>query len=510
MTVTYKRLSSYFLERDLSTGTADSGAYYYGNGGTGIEYDSLTSTFESYKIDYGFALSSGTEMYLNYSSYPIELSSGNILIAAFADSTPARIELHNKYGRTIDSKTLSELGITSTLSDSILLELKNGNILVAVGSSSSSWSVATIKISDGNISLVNNWPSAPSAMLTMLQQDDNTVLIKTRTSVLRYFLDGEQDTSFSLDSSLTINFSNLKYGIALQSDGKIIVDTDNLGLQRLFPNGNIDSTFNGGIEPNAGTFRILKDDSIIASFGVTSSNNSYIVKYDKDGALDTSFNSTTNDATSLYGSVNDIHELQDDKILISGFFRNINGSARKAVAMLNADGSLDNNFVFNFDNDNIYNPCSIQVPFIFRDGGILFYGAVVTELNEDKVSTTFYPHNQFNAFKAIWMKVKPAVHNQPYKKIYTVPADSSVVLKNIFATNHNSFPVFYDVVILPAEENADQISQKHFYVWDNLLDDLDYDLINSSITLKEGDEVYVYSSSDENISFNIFGAEISA
>jgi hypothetical protein len=92
--------------------------------------------------------------------------------------------------------------------------------------------------------------------------------------------------------------------------------------------------------------------------------------------------------------------------------------------------------------------------------------------------------------------------------IYTVPASTNVILGSIFSTNHNDFPVFYDIAVVPYEDSL--VSEKHYYVWDNLLEDNNFEVLKDKLTLSVGDKIYAYSSTDENISFNIFGTEITA
>jgi hypothetical protein len=62
--------------------------------------------------------------------------------------------------------------------------------------------------------------------------------------------------------------------------------------------------------------------------------------------------------------------------------------------------------------------------------------------------------------------------------------------------------------VVPYEDSL--VSEKHYYVWDNLLEDNNFEVLKDKLTLSVGDKIYAYSSTDENISFNIFGTEITA
>lgn len=119
--------------------------------------------------------------------------------------------------------------------------------------------------------------------------------------------------------------------------------------------GSMDSTFHFNMatkqSPAAGngaiTDAIQQADGKLILVGEFSTFNgmpaNHIVRINLDGSVDQTFKAGTgadNNITSItYNAVT-------DKILITGSFNSYNGTARKAVAMLNSDGSLDNTFNF--------------------------------------------------------------------------------------------------------------------------------------------------------------------
>lgn len=66
-----------------------------------------------------------------------------------------------------------------------------------------------------------------------------------------------------------------------------------------------------------------------------------IARLNADGSLDESFGNALSGAN---GEIYDIKMQRDGKILISGYFSNINGFDINAVARLNSDGSIDDTF----------------------------------------------------------------------------------------------------------------------------------------------------------------------
>jgi uncharacterized delta-60 repeat protein len=229
---------------------------------------------------------------------------------------------------------------------------------------------------------------------------------------------------------------------------------------------------------------IQSDGKILIGGPFTTVNDvsrNFVARLNSDGTLDTGFNPSVNN------SVASIATQSDGKIILGGAFTTIGGVTRNRIARLNSDGTLDSNFLITTDRlleDSVIQP----------DGKILIVGRF------QNISGT--SRNRI-------VRIKEVVNSAPYKLAYTVPENTNVVLKNIFVTNHNDFPVFHDIAILPESETSEGISEKHYYVWDSVLDERSYNKVESSATLSPGDEVYVYSSTDENISFNIFGVEIS-
>ena len=88
---------------------------------------------------------------------------------------------------------------------------------------------------------------------------------------------------------------------------------------------------------------LQSDGKILIGGSFTTYNGiacNYIARINADGSLDTGFNPGT--GTNQY--ISHITTQSDGKILINGTFTTYNGIARKYIARINADGTLDTSF----------------------------------------------------------------------------------------------------------------------------------------------------------------------
>jgi len=168
----------------------------------------------------------------------------------------------------------------------------------------------------------------------------------------------------------------------LQSDGKIIIGgeftsyngTIQNHITRLNSDGNIDPSFNTGIGANGIVYStsLQRDGKIIMAGRFTifdGKTTNYIARLNKDGSHDASFDlgSGTN------GYVTSASIQSNGKIIIIGNFTTFNGIARKRVARLNSDGSLDKSFDPGSGANGVISSTSIQ-----NDGKIIIAGNFTT------------------------------------------------------------------------------------------------------------------------------------
>jgi uncharacterized delta-60 repeat protein/uncharacterized repeat protein (TIGR01451 family) len=160
----------------------------------------------------------------------------------------------------------------------------------------------------------------------------------------------DPDTTFIIGTGTDYEIETL----AIQNDGKIILGggfttyngTTKNGIARLNTDGSLDATFNvGGTGANGSiaSTAIQSDGKIIISGGFMSYNGTArkcIARLNADGSLDATFNvgSGTDEAIQTTAIQS------DGKIIIGGCFANYNGTPLNKIARLNVDGSLDTSF----------------------------------------------------------------------------------------------------------------------------------------------------------------------
>ena len=175
---------------------------------------------------------------------------------------------------------------------------------------------------------------------------------------------GSLDLTFDTDGKVTTAIgsgSDVGNGVAIQSDGKIVVAgySDNgsdldFAVIRYNSNGSLDTGFgsNGKVttdianDDDYGNSVAIQADGkiVVAGYGRISSNNDIVVvRYNTDGTLDVSFD-TDGKVTTPIGTSSDyafaVTIQTDGKIVVAG------SSAAFVVVRYNTDGSLDSNFDF--------------------------------------------------------------------------------------------------------------------------------------------------------------------
>jgi uncharacterized delta-60 repeat protein len=165
-------------------------------------------------------------------------------------------------------------------------------------------------------------------------------------------------TCFDLKSFNTENFGTAELMIE-QPDGKAIVagyfteydgDTSITRIQRFNTDLSVDTTFDAGTATNSDIYAMAlqPDGKIVIGGGFTTYNGvarRRIARLNTDGSLDTSFVIGTGFSASVWG----IAVQEDGKILCGGDFTSYSGTQRNRIARLNSNGSLDTTFNNSFD-----------------------------------------------------------------------------------------------------------------------------------------------------------------
>jgi uncharacterized delta-60 repeat protein len=204
---------------------------------------------------------------------------------------------------------------------------------------------------------------------------------------------------FSPEGSLDVNFNPIVngtiYKTVLQSDGKIIIagsfsqvnGKTAQGIARLHVDGTLDSDFSSSF-PRVSEVKAIVIDSeqrilVGGTFrsvdGVSQAN---LVRLNSNGEVDFSFMPMLMGPSPVYtqrGYVNAIALQEDGKIVIGGVFTSINYLARNKIARLNSDGTVDEDFDPDTGNTN---PFDLDVEAIeIASNGQLYVAGGFTSMN---------------------------------------------------------------------------------------------------------------------------------
>ncbi|MBI5773296.1 MAG: immunoglobulin domain-containing protein [Verrucomicrobia bacterium] len=179
-----------------------------------------------------------------------------------------------------------------------------------------------------------------------------------KKNLARLNADGTLDASFDPKPN---NFN--VYSVAVQADRKILIGgdftsvdggatLDSYRIARLNEDGTKDTSFNAGadsfvrciVPQSDGKMIVGGHFTIISGFG-----GNKIARLNNDGSLDASFSANINATILPNYSVATIVFQVDGRIFIGGSFTNVNGIARKSLARLNANGTLDTSFTSDID-----------------------------------------------------------------------------------------------------------------------------------------------------------------
>ena len=198
----------------------------------------------------------------------------------------------------------------------------------------------------------------------------------TMNSLARLKWDGSLDRTF-----VTGTGPNLRvYAIGVQSNGQVIIGGDfthyngqaQRGLARLDFNGLLDRSFAPNINDSVLAIAVQSDNKLVLGGNFATINGQAcrgLARLLPDGSLDESFNLGSGLAPNLWASVSAIILQPDNKILVGGYFTNINHNARYSVARLHLDGQVDPSFDAGY-----IDAASIKCLALQSDGKILLGG----------------------------------------------------------------------------------------------------------------------------------------
>lgn len=217
-----------------------------------------------------------------------------------------------------------------------------------------------------------------------------------RRYVARLNSNGSVDLQYTPELTFEIGH-NVGGSLEILPGDKLIVATNILANQkivRLNADGSLDTGFTA---PVIDIENFIVDSMgriyLIARYLENSTTVYKSIRLNADGSLDTSFNPVF----EVTGTVTELAVQTDGKIIIGGDFTRVNGIARKNIARLNLDGTLDPSFDSGSGFDDLINDLAVQT-----DGRILVGGnfnkyngtaqAALARLNSDgSLDVSFTP-----------------------------------------------------------------------------------------------------------------------
>ena len=202
---------------------------------------------------------------------------------------------------------------------------------------------------DGSLDDSFNPGTGPDQVIfSVALQPDGKVLIggrfttvngSPRNKIARLNADGSLDTTFATGAG----GSGTVYSIAVQPDDKIL--TGGHYIARLKTNGSFDATFDPGTGVNdlVRCMVVQPDGRVLIGGDFTTIDGAsihQIARLNTDGSRDSTFDPGTGPNDYVFS----VALQSDGKVLIGGKFTSFNGTTRKSLARLNADGSLENSF----------------------------------------------------------------------------------------------------------------------------------------------------------------------
>jgi uncharacterized delta-60 repeat protein len=277
----------------------------------------------------------------------------------------------------------------------------------------------------------------------VLQPDGKIVIVgmfdiasaAARNRIARLNSDGTVDITFNPGSGADASV----HAVALQGDGRILVGgafstingSSRRGVARLNANGSVDSSFNpGGVGAVGGAVHdllLLENGQMLIVGDFTSYNGvprNRVALLNADGTLDQSFNPGSGPNRVVYT----VARQRDGKFLIGGDFTTVSGANRNRIARLNADGSHD----AEFRPGSGANAAVLDIEVQPQDGRILVAGRFtefdnvarnrIARLNNDRGFITVQPVS-FTSASRVNGHVRFTISSQP-GLTYTLQAAS--------------------------------------------------------------------------------------
>ena len=317
-------------------------------------------------LDAGFAANAGSFGVISVVNALIVQPDGKILVGGSFTGTDTAVT--NRVVRLNSDGTLDST-FNSTRTATYISDIKiqpDGKVLVGGLFSNSPNGFAAIIRLNSNGTADSSFVGFPTTQFveTITLASDGKIYVGgqlalsgglTARGAFRLNSNGSIDTSFAFRST------NQSYvaAIAIQPDGKILLagnlfnsSNELRSIYRVFPNGDVDPTFNQtGLGVNGTILSLLlqPDGKILIGGYFTTYNNiadvNRVARLNADGTLDASFNT----GAGANAVIRDIARQADGKILLGGEFTTFNNQPRAAIVRLGS--TVLRRTPFDFDGD---------------------------------------------------------------------------------------------------------------------------------------------------------------
>lgn len=193
-------------------------------------------------------------------------------------------------------------------------------------------------------------PDDVSLFNTFTVQPDDKLIVVVNNATLRLNADGSRDTNFiTIQNRYTVN------GVKAAADGRFMVfGRSDIGvIQRRFPDGRIDSTFEDpGADKSINAVDFQADGKLLIggdfrffgydpNFADNIISRPYVARLQDEGTVDEAFSAVVNAPVSV------LKVQRSGDIIIGGTFTSVNGFLTPGVARLKPDGRFDPTFSVN-------------------------------------------------------------------------------------------------------------------------------------------------------------------
>lgn len=257
-----------------------------------------------------------------------------------------------------------------------------------------------------------------------------------RSRIARLNADGSLDASFDPG----VGADDILHVIVRQPNGQLLIggEFDNYGgvsrggIARVNPSGSLDPSFNPGTGFN-GTVKciiLLTDGRMLVAGEFTSYDGNlcgHIARLNTNGTLDTTFNP----GTGLNSNVRTMVMQPDGRILLGGDFTMVNGTPLNRIARLNADGSLDTTFTPGTGFNNPVEALALQ------PNGRVLVGGFFTDINGEPINRIV----RLNANGTVDATFSPGTGANSGVRAFVVQPDGRIVIGGYYTilrdTAHN-------------------------------------------------------------------------